>query len=71
MHLLTADAYEGKLSDCNEGDLAWVPIDRVPTLPLWEGDRIFLKQLEESDRFFTLKLVYEGGRLVEHVLRVY
>src|SRR6266545_798112 len=25
-----------------EGTLEWVPVDRVPTLPLWEGDRFFL-----------------------------
>ncbi|MDO4318892.1 MAG: 8-oxo-dGTP diphosphatase [Lachnospiraceae bacterium] len=71
MHLFTADAYEGELAECDEGELEWVPIERVPTLPLWEGDRIFLRQLAESERFFTLKLVYEGGRLTEHVLRVY
>lgn len=71
MHLFTADAYEGELADCDEGELEWVPIERVPTLPVWEGDRIFLRQLAESKRFFTLKLVYEGSRMTEHVLRVY
>ena len=25
-----------------EGALEWVEVDRVPTLPLWEGDRFFL-----------------------------
>lgn len=71
MHLFTADAYEGELAECDEGELEWVPIERVPTLPIWEGDRIFLRQLAESKRFFTLKLVYEGSRMTEHVLRVY
>ncbi len=25
-----------------EGTLAWIPIEEVPSLPLWEGDRYFL-----------------------------
>ena len=80
MFLYTADAYEGTLYEeddgsltpmigskrtpCNEGVLKWVDIDRVPSLELWEGDRIFLKKLREEDEFFTLKLVYEGDRLI-------
>ncbi len=71
MHLFTADAFQGELTACDEGDLEWVPVEKVPALSLWEGDRIFLKQLEESTRFFTLKLVYEGDCLKEHILRVY
>ena len=35
------------------------------SLPMWEGDKIFLKRLEESKDFFTLKLRYEGDELVE------
>ena len=40
----------------------------MPALPLWEGDRIFLRLLEEGRPFFSLKLVYEGDHLVQAVL---
>jgi 8-oxo-dGTP diphosphatase len=32
---------------------------------MWEGDRLFLKALDERNDFFTLKLRYEGENLVE------
>lgn len=68
MHLFTAAQWEGTLSPerceaCNEGVLRWIPIKEVETLPLWEGDRYFLKALREREDFFTLKLVYEGDSL--------
>ncbi|MBP3656854.1 MAG: 8-oxo-dGTP diphosphatase [Clostridia bacterium] len=68
MHLFTAAACEGELGACDEGDLEWVEADSVPLLPTWEGDRVFLRLLQERDTFFSLKLVYEGERLVRAVL---
>ena len=71
MHLFTADGYEGNINyDCDEGDLRWVEKQRIPALPIWEGDKIFLDLLEREDRFFSLKLVYEGDTLVSHVLEM-
>ncbi len=37
-------------------------------MPIWEGDRIFFRLLEERQDFFSLKLRYEGDTLVEAVL---
>lgn len=71
MHLFTADKYEGALCDCNEGVLAWIPKNEVMNLRLWEGDRIFLKELLENDRFFSLKLRYEGDTLAESAFMRY
>ncbi len=68
MHLFTADGFEGTLSDCDEGELQWVPRSAIPTLPQWEGDRIFLGLIEDDAPFFHLKLCYEGDRLVRAVL---
>ena len=65
MHLFTADKYEGTLCDCNEGELAWVPKNDVLKLNLWEGDHIFLRELLENDRFFSLKLSYTGDVLTD------
>ena len=64
MHLFTVDRYSGDLHACDEGDLAWVEKEKVLSLNLWEGDRIFLKLLKEEHPFFSLKLVYEKDRLV-------
>ncbi len=65
IHLYTASDFEGKLTPCNEGALKWIPKDRLETLPLWEGDKIFLRLLRENADFFSLKLRYEGDALVE------
>lgn len=35
---------------------------------MWEGDKIFLKLLEEDVPFFSLKLRYEGEHLAQAVL---
>ena len=63
MHLFTATAAEGALRQCDEGTLEWVETDRITQLPIWEGDRVFLRLLRERERFFLLRLVYEGERL--------
>lgn len=58
MHLYTADGFQGEPVECDEGVLEWVPRNQIMDLELWEGDRIFLKLLEEGEDFFSLKLVY-------------
>ena len=68
MHLFTADGFAGELIDCDEGALEWVPKERVPALPTWAGDRIFLDLLARDVPFFSLKLSYEGDALVRAVL---
>ncbi len=69
MHLFTADAWEGRLrQDCDEGVLEWIDRERLLTLPIWEGDKIFLRLLDEGAPFFSLKLRYSGDRLAEAVL---
>jgi 8-oxo-dGTP diphosphatase len=69
MHLFTADVWEGKLrNDCDEGVLEWIDRDRLLSLPIWEGDRIFLRLLDENAPFFSLKLRYSGEKLTEAML---
>ena len=63
MHLVTADGFEGELKICDEGVLEWIDRKRLYELTLWEGDRLFLKLLEEDAPFFSLKLEYTGERL--------
>ncbi len=68
MHLFTADKWSGKLIDCDEGELEWIERSKLRELSLWEGDKIFLKLLETDEPFFSLKLCYDGDKLIKAVL---
>ena len=69
MHLFTCSDYQGELTaDCMEGDLDWVKIEDLSTLPMWEGDKIFHDILLRENRFFSLKLVYDGDDLISHTI---
>ena len=72
MCVFTADEYVGELIECNEGDLSWVDKSIVPTLPTWEGDKVFLELLLSGDeRFFSVKLQYEGEKLINKQINLY
>ena len=68
MHIFTCKDFEGVLKDCNEGTLKWVEKEKIYDLPIWEGDKIFLKLLETDAPFFSLKLIYHGDTLIKAVL---
>ena len=68
MYLFTADAFEGDLIECNEGDLQWVSREFLDRLPKWEGDKIFLDLIFKDAPFFLLTLRYSGDKLQEAVL---
>ena len=72
MCVFTADAFDGEMIECDEGELAWVEKSEVLALPTWEGDRVFLERLLSGDeRFFSIKLRYEGDKLVEKKITDY
>lgn len=70
MHLFTATEFLGEVNEdvCDEGELMWIPKDDLDKLNLWEGDKVFLKLLQEKEDFFSVKLRYEGEKLVESVV---
>ena len=68
MFLFTCSDFSGELRACDEGDLEWVDRQTVTDLPIWEGDKIFLRLLREDAPPFLLKLCYEGDTLVSAVL---
>lgn len=69
MFLYTARKFEGELTECNEGELLWVPKETVMNdLPIWEGDRIFLKLMQSDAPFFSLKLEYQNRKLIKSTL---
>ena len=68
MHLFTVTGWTGEARECDEGELAWIKKQKLFDLTMWQGDRIFLKLLEEDAPFFSLKLTYQGDELTEAVL---
>ena len=68
MHLFTVTDWTGEARECDEGELAWIKKQKLFDLTLWQGDRIFLRLLQEDVPFFSLKLTYRGDELQEAVL---
>ena len=68
MYIYTATDYDGQIDpDCDEGDLVWIDRTRVFGLPIWEGDKIFFKLLEEDAPFFYIMAHYDAdNRLIDH-----
>lgn len=66
MYLYNATKFLGNIDlNCSEGELAWVRKDSLMNLPLWEGDKYFLEKLIKGEPFFTMKLCYNGDKLIE------
>lgn len=65
MHIFTADEFFGELKECDEGILEWIKKEELLALPLWEGDKIFLKLIgDPREPFFSLRLEYAGEKLI-------
>ncbi len=62
--------FSGELIESEEGVLSWIDDDKLTSLPLWEGDPVFLRWLEQ-DRFFSGKFVYLGGKLTKYEVVFY
>ena len=58
------DRFSGTPFTSNEeGSLSWVPIDDLDKLPMWEGDRYFLKLVFDDDpKLFHGYMPYRDGR---------
>lgn len=68
MCLYHIEEYTGEIKDCDEGVLEWVDKDKILDLNLWEGDRLFLRYMQDRIPFFSLKLVYIEGNLISATL---
>ena len=65
MHIFTSNEFIGELKECDEGVLSWVDKKEILNLPIWEGDKIFLKLISDNlQPFFSLRLEYIGDKLV-------
>ncbi len=68
MHLFKCTEFAGEIRGCDEGVLEWIGKDKLLSLPIWEGDKIFLRLLDTDCPFFSLKLCYSGDKLTKAVL---
>lgn len=64
MYLFLVDAFDGEEEVCLEGDLFWIPKEKILSLPLWEGDKQFLPYLFKESSPFRMKLYYEKSWFV-------
>ena len=68
--LFTADEYEGELIDSNEGNLDWIPNEKLTELNLWEGDKYFIPWIFK-EKIFSAKFIYENGNYIRHEVCFY
>ncbi len=65
--LYTGKLENNEVGETREGDLAWVDKDKIFDLTLWEGDRIFLKELIQTTAMIDIKLVYDENDVLKLV----
>ena len=63
MYVYEISDFTGELKDCNEGERAWIDIDEMLTLPMWEGDKAYLPLLRRHE-YFRLEIRYRDKTLV-------
>jgi len=68
VHLFVGHDFDGLLQPSDEGQLAWIKRTAIDTLPMWEGDRLFLGLLDQPIPWFTMELTYHGDRLIKALL---
>ena len=59
---------KGELIPCDEGTLQFFKKEEILNLPLWEGDKIFLKPLLDNKKF-KCNLYYNGEKLINYKIK--
>ena len=57
--------------DCKEGHLELIDDEIISSLPLWYGDLIFKKWIDENKPMFSAKFTYEGKMLKDTKVKFY
>ena len=71
MYVFTSDNFSGTMIECNEGDLEWINKNELNKLNTWEGDKIFVQNIQINDPFFTVKSEYDGDKLISYHVKEY
>jgi 8-oxo-dGTP diphosphatase len=69
--LFSATNFSGEIKLCNEGELSWIDKNKLDDLPMHEGDRYFLKWMQENKGIFSVKYIYDDGILKDYRITVY
>lgn len=66
IYVFSSEDFSGKIIECDEGELEYIPRNKVLDLPIWEGDRYFLKYIVGGNKdFFAYKMEYVGDKLIK------
>ena len=68
--IFTSENFKGTIIDSSEGNLEWIPNDKLTSLNLWDGDRIFIEWLYQ-DKFFSAQFNYKNGKYQSHKVFFY
>jgi 8-oxo-dGTP diphosphatase len=68
--LFTAEEFSGNLISSAEGELQWIPDDKLTQLNLWDGDKIFIEWLFQ-DKFFSAKFIYKDKKYLSYEVCFY
>ena len=69
MYLYSSDNFElpgeepDDLPACSEGELHWIKKEDLMSLPMWEGDTVFLERVLRGDEAINLRMIYKGDHL--------
>ena len=64
---MPGDPDSNVLPECDEGELEWVPKEKMNDLPHWESDELFLKLIDNRAPFFSIKVEYLDGKMTKAV----
>lgn len=62
--------WEGSLQDSPEGELKWIDDDKITSLNLWDGDKIFIDWIY-SGKTFSAKFNYTDGKFTDYEVSFY
>jgi len=65
-----AKDFDGDLIDSREGVLEWIDIKDVLKIPLWEGDKVFLKYIFKDNGFFYGTFYYKNKKLIDFKFQI-
>ena len=71
MYVFTSKNFEGKLKECDEGELEWIDKQKIYDLNIWEGDKIFLEKIKDDCPFFTAEFEYNNDKLIRFLINEY
>lgn len=70
MSLYTSSDFKGQIKECNEGTLYWVNKNKLDSIPMWEGDKYFIKPILENAPYFEMEFYYDKDNKLVKVNRL-